>query len=297
MIPLNYHHLYYFHVIAREGSIAKACQVLYLAQPTLSAQLRQLEKALGVRLFNRVKQRLQLTEDGRFVLNYAESIFEMGRELQDALGDKDVQGRYHVQLGVVNGTPRSFAHALMHQALQFPRTGLVRLTDDRLGVLMEQLKSHQIDGLLSDVPATSAEADFDNHVIAKIPIVFAGCGALLKRVKRIPDDLEGAPVILPSAPSQVQEQVMTRMAEWGVKPLIVAQVQDLEIVRRLVLDGHGIAPMNTHTLQMSTPANRLKAIPSSKPIGIVEPVYLITRKRRWMNPVIEHLISHFRLPR
>ncbi|MDQ7774192.1 MAG: LysR family transcriptional regulator, partial [Elusimicrobiales bacterium] len=93
MIPINYHHLYYFYTIARAGSITKACAELLLAQSTLSAQLKQLEKALGRRLFDRKNQRLSLTEEGRLVLDYAESIFEMGKELQDAMRDRPLAGR------------------------------------------------------------------------------------------------------------------------------------------------------------------------------------------------------------
>jgi len=77
MIPMNYHHLYYFYVIARAGTISKACETLFLAQSTLSAQLKLLETSLGRKLFERRKQRLFLTDEGRLVLDYAESIFEM----------------------------------------------------------------------------------------------------------------------------------------------------------------------------------------------------------------------------
>lgn len=92
MIPLNYHHLYYFYVIAKEGSIAKACGRLLLAQPTLSAQLKQFEKNIGRPLFERRPRKLTLTEEGRIVLDYAESIFELGEEMRDALNDRPLSG-------------------------------------------------------------------------------------------------------------------------------------------------------------------------------------------------------------
>ena len=77
MIPLNYHHLYYFYVTAKAGSISKACKTLLLSQPAVSLQLQQLERSLGNPLFERRKQRLHLTEVGRVVLDYAETIFEI----------------------------------------------------------------------------------------------------------------------------------------------------------------------------------------------------------------------------
>jgi LysR family transcriptional activator of nhaA len=82
---LNYHHLHYFWMIAREGTIARACEKLRLAQPTLSGQMRLLETALGEKLFARKGRTLELTDVGRVVFRYAEEIFSLGRELTDTL--------------------------------------------------------------------------------------------------------------------------------------------------------------------------------------------------------------------
>jgi LysR family transcriptional activator of nhaA len=82
---LNYHHLLYFYVVAREGTIAKACEVLRLTQPTISAQLKSLDDALGEKLFVRSGRTLALTETGQIVFAYAQEIFGLGRELRDTL--------------------------------------------------------------------------------------------------------------------------------------------------------------------------------------------------------------------
>lgn len=294
MIPLNYHHLYYFRVIAKEGSISKACQVLYLAQPTLSAQLKQLEKSLGVTLFDRVNRRLELTPEGRFVLDYAESIFEMGQELKDALQDKSVRGKVNVQVGVVHGTPRAFAHALMECLLRYPDIGQVRLKDDAPGALLDALRAHQIDGLLTDRPIPGRVEDYENHLIARVPVVFAGSPAWKKKIRRIPEGLDGAPVILPSAPSQVHEDVTARLSAWKVRPRVISEVQDLEVVRRMMLAGHGISPINAYSLSVSAPKGRLVEIPISGSWDVQESVYLVTRQRRWQNPAIGYLLKHFK---
>jgi LysR family transcriptional activator of nhaA len=67
MAWLNYHHLLYFWTVAREGTIARACGQLHLTQPTISGQLRALEKAIGAKLFERVGRNLALTDTGRVV--------------------------------------------------------------------------------------------------------------------------------------------------------------------------------------------------------------------------------------
>ena len=102
MIPFNYHHLYYFYTIAKTGSITKACDTLRLAQPTLSAQLKQFENYLKVKLFEREKKKLILTEEGRQILFYATEIFDVGREMMDRIDDHSYKGRINIQIGVVH---------------------------------------------------------------------------------------------------------------------------------------------------------------------------------------------------
>lgn len=69
MFPwMNYHHLYYFKVIAEEGSVSKAAQKLHIGQPTLSAQLKQFEESLQITLFERQHKKLILTEQGKVAL-------------------------------------------------------------------------------------------------------------------------------------------------------------------------------------------------------------------------------------
>ncbi|MBI5202122.1 MAG: LysR family transcriptional regulator, partial [Elusimicrobia bacterium] len=78
MIPLNYHHLYYFWVVAKAGSITAARERLLLAQPTLSLQLAQLERACGGRLLERSRQGVTLTPLGQQVFEHCERIFSEG---------------------------------------------------------------------------------------------------------------------------------------------------------------------------------------------------------------------------
>ena len=86
MAWLNYHHLYYFWTIAREGTIARAAKKLGLGQPTLSAQLKTLEDSLGRTLFDRTKGRLALSDSGRIALEYADEIFRLGEEMMEVHG-------------------------------------------------------------------------------------------------------------------------------------------------------------------------------------------------------------------
>lgn len=297
MIPFNYHHLYYFYVIAKAGSISKACDTLYLAQSTLSAQIKLLEKSLGKNLFVRQNQRLILTEEGRVVLDYAESIFEMGQEMQDTLNDKLQNNQISIQIGILNGTPRSFGHALLEHIFSSKLNVHATLKEGDLDGLLEQMQQHRLDLILTDVSIQNQDRqEFDNHLVGKIPVVFAAAPHIAKKFKRIPDDFDGAPFIIPAPPSQIYRHVLDLMAEWKVKPKIIAEIQDVELARRMAMSGHGIVALNAYTASVSLPKNSLLPIKLDKPLRIFESVYLVTRKRKFMNPMAKHLIETFLVP-
>ena len=88
-MSLNFRHLHYFWVVAKEGSITRAAERLGLAVQTVSAQLSQLEKSIGKSLFKPQGRRLVLTEAGNLALRYADQIFLLGEQLQDALSTSD----------------------------------------------------------------------------------------------------------------------------------------------------------------------------------------------------------------
>ncbi len=297
MIPFNYHHLYYFFVIAKSGSISKACETLRLAQSTVSAQLKQFEDVLGRKLFERRNQRLFLTEEGRTVLDYAESIFELGQELQNTLRDRPPGGRLAVQIGVLNGTPRAFTHALLcHLLAHEPKTHAV-IEEGSLGTLLDDLHEQRLDLILTDMAVPSDKhGEYANHVVGKVPIVFAVAPALAKRYRRFPRDFQGAPFILPTTPSHVYQQIQAFFAERHIMPHIVAEVQDVEVARRLAISGYGIAPLNAYTTSVSQPPKALTVIGSSMRHPIHETLYLVARKRKWPNPLAQHLVKSFRLP-
>src|ERR1043165_3868092 len=110
---LNYHHLLYFWVVAREGSIAAATKKLNLTQPTISAQLRLLEESLEEKLFEKQGRSLVLTEAGHVALRYADEIFALGRELRDTLRDRPTGKPVRVTIGVVNVLPKLIAYRVL----------------------------------------------------------------------------------------------------------------------------------------------------------------------------------------
>jgi LysR family transcriptional activator of nhaA len=110
---LNYHHLLYFWTVAREGTIARACERLHLTQPTVSGQIKALERSLKAKLFDRAGRAITLTETGRVVYRYADEIFSLGRELQDALHDRPTGQALRFAVGGADTLPKVLVHRLL----------------------------------------------------------------------------------------------------------------------------------------------------------------------------------------
>src|SRR5690349_9723787 len=146
---LNYHHLLYFWTVAREGSIARACDLLYLTQPTISGQLRALERAVGHKLFERVGRNLVLTEMGRVVYRYAEDIFSLGRELQDTVQGRPPGRPQRLLVGVAETMPEQISYRLIEPALHLPEPVQVICEAGKPEQLLAQLALHHLDVVLA----------------------------------------------------------------------------------------------------------------------------------------------------
>jgi len=85
---MNFKHLHYFWVTAKAGGVVKAGEQLHITPQTLSGQIKLLEGRLGRRLFRKRGREMELTEDGRVALGYAEEIFSLGAEMEAALREK-----------------------------------------------------------------------------------------------------------------------------------------------------------------------------------------------------------------
>ena len=297
MIPFNYHHLYYFYTIAKIGSISGASETLRVGQPALSSQLKQFETYLNLKLFEREGRKLILTESGRYVLSYATEIFDVGMELMDGLGDLSQKGPLKIQIGVSNFTPKTVVTALLNFLLKIEPEVYISVHEDNTELLVENLKTHLLDLVLTDTPTQSiSQKEIENHLVTKIPVVFCACRALAKKHKSLPKDLDGAPVLLPTTQSQVYQAVQEYFITHKIKPKIVGEIQDIELVRRLVLDGAGIAPLNILTVTRGPSKEPLVILNKGSRYNIFENIYLLTKKRKKKHPLIAKIINQFKLP-
>lgn len=296
MIPFNYHHLYYFYVIAQAGSISGACEQLRLAQPTLSAQLKQFEDFLNVKLFIREKRKLILTEEGHQVLSYAKMIFDIGQELKDRMVDLSHGGRPHIHIGITNYVPKTIVDLLLDFILKRDPNTHVYVEKERMEKLVQDLDDHIVDMVLTDTPfETPMSSNIRNRFIGRVPIVFCAHPRWAKKIKSFPKGMDGQPLIFPAAPRQIAYHIKEFFYEHRIEPKIIGEIADIEIVRRLALRGYGIAALNLLTVKGAPARQKLEILNKNHTHTLFEKVYLITRKRKQQHEIVEAVLKDFHL--
>ena len=147
---INYKHLHYFYVVAKEGSIARASEFLHLTPQTISGQLAVLEEKFGEALFNRVGRRLVITETGRLVLSYADEIFSLGGELEEMVRNFPLERQLIFKVGIADAVPKSIAYRLLKPAMQMPESVRIICKEGDIKTLLADLAVHKLDLIIAD---------------------------------------------------------------------------------------------------------------------------------------------------
>ena len=247
MTWLNYHHLLYFWTVAREGSVVKAAESLRLTQPTISGQVRMLEESLGERLFERSGRRLVLTEMGRLVYRYADEIFAIGRELIDTLNDRPTGRPLRLVVGVADVMPKIIVHRLLASALALPEGVQMTCREDKADRLVAALSLHELDVVLSDSPLPpGARIKAFSHLLGESTLTLFASKPLASRLKRsFPKSLDQSPMLLPLENTMLRRSIDHYLGSHGVRPHVVAEIEDSALMKVFGQQGHGVFPAPT----------------------------------------------------
>jgi len=287
---LNYHHLRYFRVIAQEMSVTRAAERMNLSVPALSIQLRQLEDSLGQRLFDRGRGGLRLTEAGRVALEYAETIGRAGEELTDVMRHRAPgAARQILRVGAVATLSRNFQVEFLRPALHRPGIEVVIRSGAQRDLLVA-LHAHEVDLVLSNSAARrDVETPWHSHLLAEQPVGLVGVPDWRKKRLRFPADFSAVPVILPSLESNTRAAFDRLTAAAGVRPRVLAEVDDMAMLRLLAREGEGLALVPPVVVRDEIEDGML--VETHRIPQIRETFYAITPSRRFPNPLVGELVE------
>lgn len=288
---MNYKHLHYFMQVAKLGGVLRASEQLHLSPQTISGQVQLLEESLGTPLFAKSGRGLALTEAGRMVLGYAEDIFSIGAELEEAVRDHSRdhlrKGRQlEFRVGVADAVPKSIACRLIEPAAQVPEPVRIVCREWKLDTLLGELALHRLDLVISDAPIPQAiSVRAFNHRLGRCGVSFFAAPALLEQCKgRFPGCLDGAPLIMPAAESAVGQRLRAWLQARSLHPRVVGECDDSALAKEFGRRGMGIFVGPTvlaRDIEKQYGVRTLGAAPE-----VVEEFFAISVERRITHPCV-----------
>jgi LysR family transcriptional activator of nhaA len=283
---INYKHLHYFLIVAKEGSIARASERLHLTPQTISGQLTLLEEQLGQMLFTRAGRKLELTEAGRLVLSYAEEIFSLGGELEETLRNLPEERPLLFKVGVTDVVPKSIAYRLLAPAYQLPEPLRIVCREGPIDNLLMELALHRIDLVIADAPMPSGvNVNGFNHHLGDCGITFfANRQQAAKLDGGFPQCLSDMPMLIPGETTVVRNRLLKWFDQQRIHPRVVGEFDDSALMKAFGRAGVGIfiAP----TPIASEIASQYEVVPIGETDAVRDHFYAISVERKISHPAV-----------
>ncbi len=284
---LNYHHLRYFWVVAREGSVTRAARRLGVAVQTISAQLAQLEQSLGRALLAPQGRRLVPTEAGRLALAYADQIFQLGERMDAALREADASNSLRLAVGISDALPKLIAYRLMEAVFHLPQQLRLVCREGEFDTLLAELALHRLDVVLTDRPAPhGGNLKVFSHALGEFDITLFGVPGLAQHYRKdFPAGLDAAPMLLPTRGNALRGQIERWLETHDLAPRIVGEFEDSALLTTFGRAGIGLFPAP------SVLTGEIAAQLGAEPVGVMaevrEQYYAISNERRIRHPAVD----------
>lgn len=291
MSGLNYRHLYYFWVVAKEGGFARAAQRLDMAIQTITAQVKALEQALGYQLLKPAGRGVALTEAGQAAFARAETIFQLGEAIPEAVAQAAAAPAARLAVGVSDGLSKLAVHALLQPVLGAPT---LRLTchDGEVEPLMAELALHRLDLVLaSQPPARSDSQRLVSDRLMACPVDWYGPARLLKARPGAPlvEQLAQLPVLLPTAHSGLRARIERWFEAHHIVPHVVGEFEDSGLMALFAAEGMGVFPLAAFGADRLAPSWRLRCLGRSA--GLYEEIHAIRSRRGLHHPLVQQILA------
>lgn len=288
---LNFKHLYYFFAVAKAGAVNRAAEKLHLTPQTLSGQLSIFEQRLGVALFRRTGRRLELTDTGRLVLSYAEELFQVSAELEEALNGRQEERMFPFRVGIADVVPKSIGHRLLVPALTLPEPVRLVCREDRLDRLLGELAIHRLDMVLADRPMPPGmDVKGYSHSLGECGVAFFATPDLASRLGgNFPSLLDGAPLLIPGEDSALRDPLTRWLERGNLRPRIVGEFDDSALMKAFGNAGAGVFPAPSATRQDVEDQYGVVMLGETKEIR--ERFFAISVERKIVHPAVRAVID------
>lgn len=291
---LNYHHLRYFWAVAKEGSLVRAAQKLHVSPPAISEQIRELEAALGEKLFQRDGRNNVLTDAGQVVFGYAEEIFALGRELVNAVKQRPGAKVLRLSVGVTDSFPKLVTNEILKPVFSLLAPVHVICREGKMEDLLAQLAAHRLDVVLADEPASSSTIfKAFNHPSGESGTTFCAEAKLATRMRKgFPKSLHESPALLPTENTSLRRALEIWFREQSIRPRIVAEFEDLALMKVMAAEGRGFIALPSLAMTDALEHYGFQTIGRADNCRVQ--FHAITAERRIVHPAVALLTSQTR---
>lgn len=290
---MNFKHLHYFWVTAKAGGVVKASEQLHLTPQTLSGQIKLLEERLGRKLLRKAGRKLELTDDGRVALRYADDIFALGQEMEEALRARRAGGTQasEFRVGIEDALAKTVAYRLLEPSLHLAEPVRLICIEGQFNDLMAQLALHRIDLVIADQPLTSRlSVKAYNHPLGSSAMSFYASPGLKQTLTGpFPACLNGAPMLVPGGTSSVRPQFEAWLTRHQLQPRVVGEFNDGALMKAFGREGGGIFISPSVCEEETAGQYAVDIIGRSD--EITENFYAISAERRITHPAVR-AITH-----
>ena len=286
----NYKHLYYFWVVAKEGGISKAADKLDMAVQTVSAQVRELERALGYALLKPAGRGLVLTSAGQAAMQQADQIFQLGESLPARVRDAASTPTIRLAVGICDALPKLVVHRLLLPVISEPTLRLLcherELTD-----LLGDLALHRLDVVLSDRPApANPNIKLYSHPMGSSTIAWYGTPAMVQAAQNdFPQSLEQVPLLLPTAHTAVRVRLDQWFEQRGIRPRVVGEFEDGALLKTFGASGMGVFPAAEWVHDNLLAHYAVQRLGPCE--GVTEHFFAIGTEKKVQHPLVQRLLQ------
>lgn len=289
---MNLKHLYYFWKVAKHGGVLRASEAIHISPQTLSGQIKLLEERVGTALFRRQGRSLELTEAGKLALEYADEMFALGAELDQALRQYPQGRAIEFRVGVSDALPKSLAYRLLRPAIKLDEPIRIVCREWRLDRLLAELALHRLDLVISDTPVPSVvDVKAFSHKLGESGVTFMAHPKLAKKSKlAFPKNLEQLPFLLPGEDSAMRKAINEWLHQQRLRVSIVGEFDDAALMSAFGREEVGVFPIPSALAAEYPPESGLVQLGNVESIRIK--YYALTIKRRLTHPCVLAITSH-----
>lgn len=287
-ISLNYNHLRYFRAVAHEGNLTRTADMLNVSQSALSVQIRKLEDTLGHALFDRRGRQMILTEAGQIVLDHADAIFTVGAELVGTLDEKQGTAKQILRVGALSTLSRNFQIQFLKPLLGAENVEVI-VRSGSLSELLQSLETHRLDVVLTNLqPQRDSATPWITHKIAEQPVGIVGSPKHVNGDKSLEELLRTEPIIVPTIETSIRSGFDALMTRMGIRPRIVAEVDDMAMLRLMARAEIGLAVVPPIVVKDELETGQLIQVETLPSLS--EAFFALTLERRFPNPLLRRVI-------